>query len=170
MGVVLYKIGTKYEIDGWKCDKQTFEPEFLNWKARFAEGWHLTPDCGRKKENGVQQEKRDEEKPKEPEEKTELSKVEVVENYLDEYRIIEEGRKKLEKLTYPQMRSLAKKKGLNSHAMNKKKLKDFLLKELYTGVVKNDVQNRSDQQCVQSASNQRSDDDKPVTRGNLLSP
>lgn len=155
MGVVLYKPGTKYKINGWLCDKHVFDPEYLNLDARLKEGWHLKPSCGREKDNGVQQEKikpKHEKKSKEPKEAPELPE-EITEQWL--YT-----------LEYHDLRRVIRKLGLSISNCKK----PLLIQRILKGIgEQNDVQDRPDQQSIQPVEDQRGDDDKPESGGDGLS-
>lgn len=168
MGVILYRIGNTHNVRGWECEKQIFDAEFLNLKARLNEGWYLSPSCGREKdtENGLQQEKRsDEEKPKKQKKEKILSKKQIVDISLEHLKEIDTLKTQMEKYTYVQLRQIAKKNGLNSSRMNKSALKDFLIKSLLLIGEDDDVQDRHNKQCIQPSEDKRDYDDKPESTG-----
>lgn len=122
MGVVLYKIGKKHTINGWECDKQIFDPEYLNLDARLAQGWHLTPDCGRTKNepkivevyDGLQEQEQIEA------EKAEKPQEEITKNYLDS-------------LKWNELRRLAKKIGVSCAKKDRDQITSAVI-AVYDGV------------------------------------
>ena len=175
MGVVLYRIGTSKVVDGWECDCQVFDPDYLNFEARFSEGWHLTPDCGRTKDepkiveiigDGMQIQA------KEPKEKAAKPKKARPKKEIDEKKPIWKKYKDSFELDLP----MTEEKILNGNSITLRlyakeyKVKNYsrsstskLRKDLLEKLGEENVQNRPDQQCVQPAPDIRDTDNESVS-------
>ena len=124
MGIVLYRIGDKHTINGWNCDFHVFDPKGFNLDARLEQGWFVTPDCGRTKDDGMQEKEQIE--TKETEEPQEV--IEVTKEITIEY---------LKTAGWSELRSIAKANNLMRRGMNKESCREVLLKHFGE---QNDVQ------------------------------